>query len=737
MKHTSLTLSGLDVKIQGNVERIIFHSEDNGYTVLSLRVENKYDVDTAVVVGYIPDPQVNMMLKITGEWVKHPQYGWQIQMKTFEVVLPDTEEGVQAYLASGLIKGIGKGIAARIVKKFGKDALRIFDENPNKLLEIQGISPNKLEEIKKCWEDSQSVRDLMRFLLPYGISLALAVRIHKYYEKKALQIVQENPYRLAMDVRGIGFLTADELAEKLGFAQEHPFLRAQAGVLYTLKKQSEDGHVYFPRDVLIQIASSELQIDQEMADQAITRLEAEKRLVLENLNGEEAVYLSRFHQYESQIAFYLANIMHSAKDVFFSDVRATLNQVVQGLGITLAKEQVQAVQMATHAKVMILTGGPGTGKTTILDAIIKVFDQAQNLDPKKKPKILLAAPTGRAAKRMSEAIGREAKTIHRLLEYSPVGDTFLRNEDNPLNCSLLVVDEVSMMDVMLAYHLFKATPAGATVILVGDIHQLPSVGPGNVLSDMIDSGVVPVVRLVQIFRQAAQSKIILGAHSINRGEIPPLITSLNEDSDFYFLPEEDPDAVADLIVDLVKNQLPARFGCKPMEDIQVLTPMHKGAVGTTKLNFLLQNALNPGPASIKRGDKQYRLGDKVMQLRNNYEKEVYNGDIGKIVAIDMKEEWLKINFDDRILKYDFEESEELTPAYAISIHKSQGSEYPAVVIPLLTQHYIMLQRNLVYTAVTRGKKLVVLVGDPRALTLAVHNNKKQTRYTWLAHRLAE
>ena len=449
---------------------------------------------------------------------------------------------------------------------------------------------------------------------------------------------------------------------------------------------------------------------------------------LEELDDEIGVYLTRFHHYESKIAYYLRRILASPKSVRFPKADEVVEKVVSRLGITLAEEQLEAVRTSATSKVMVLTGGPGTGKTTILNAIIQVF--AEN-----KAKILLAAPTGRAAKRMSEAIGREARTIHRLLEYTPKDDGFARNEDNPLACGLLVVDEASMMDTMLAYHLLKAAPLGATIVFVGDVHQLPSVGPGNVLGDLIASGAMPVVELVEVFRQAAESEIVCNAHLINRGELPRLESSKDRLSDFYFMRQDDPDRAADIIVDLVKNHIPRRFQLDPFDEIQVLSPMHKGTVGAANLNLRLQQALNPEGEALQRGERLYRLGDKVMQIRNNYEKDVYNGDIGRVSSVDVQEKCLVVRYDDRYVGYDWEELDEIVAAYAISIHKSQGSEYPAVVIPLMTQHYMLLQRNLIYTGVTRGKRLVVLVGEPRALAMAVKNNRMQKRYTWLARRL--
>lgn len=726
---TQLRLNPPDdsAEVRGTLERIVFHNEENGYTVFRVRPEGKDDLDLVTVTGYMGSPQIGSSLLVRGRWVNNPRFGRQLQMSSFESLLPATVEGIKLYLSSGLIKGVGKGIAERIVKKFGEATFRIFDEEPERLLEVSGISAAKLEKMLDCWREHQGIRSLVQFLQPHGIGASFAVRIYKYYGPQSLAIVRENPYRLAMDIRGIGFLTADSLAAKLGFEPDHP-LRIQAGTLYTLLRQIDDGHVYFPRRLLVEQTCNQLGTGPELVEEAIDVLVQEERVVLEDLDGETAIYLTRFHHYESKIAFYLNRILASPKSVRFPDAEALVQRVIERLGITLAEEQIEAIHTATTSKVMILTGGPGTGKTTILNAIIQVF--AEN-----RAKILLAAPTGRAAKRMSEAIGREARTIHRLLEYTPKEDGFARNEDNPLACGLLVVDEASMMDTMLAYHLLKAAPLGATLIFVGDVHQLPSVGPGNVLGDLIASGAIPVVELVQVFRQAAESEIVCNAHMINRGEIPKLESSKDRLSDFYFIRQNDPERVVDCIVDLVKNHIPRRFGLDPVDDIQVLAPMHRGTAGAANLNGRLQQALNPSREFLQRGERTYRLGDKVMQIRNNYEKDVYNGDIGRISSVDVQEKCLVVRYDDRMVGYDWEDLDEITAAYAISIHKSQGSEYPAVVIPIMIQHYMLLQRNLIYTGVTRGKRLVILVGEMRALAMAIKNNRMQKRFTWLAHRL--
>ncbi len=740
MTDTSLLdMTDATVEITGSVERIIFHNENNGYTVLRIiPQENKNTkgakkTEVCTAIGHLLNPQAGVQVHITGTWVNNPRFGKQLQMESCEEVLPASTEGIRLYLASGLIKGVGDHVAGKIVAKFGVETIRILDEEPDKLLQISGIGKKLHANIVQGWTEHRGIRELMIFLQPHGITANYAVRIYKHYGPEALEIVKENPYRMAMDIRGVGFISADKAAQKLGFTKEHP-LRAQAGLLYTLAKCNDDGHVYMPKDAILTLTSDQLEIPYDLVEAAIGELELQERIVIETMDDEEGIYLRRFFHCESKTAFYMKRILYSPKSIRFENAHDITNEVIQNLSISLAPEQEEAVLTVTKSKMMVLTGGPGTGKTTIINAIIKVFEKV-------KAKILLAAPTGRAAKRMAEATNREAKTIHRLLEYNPREDGFARNEDNPLACSLLIVDEASMMDTQLFYHLLKAAPLGATVVLVGDVYQLPSVGPGNVLKDIIASEVIPVVELTEIFRQSAQSEIIRNAHMMNKGQVPDLESSKERLSDFYFIRQSDPDKVASMVVDLVKNHIPRRFGLHPTEDIQVLTPMHKGAVGSGNLNTLLQEALVPAAnlhnkeQHVQRGDRQYRLDDKVMQIRNNYEKDIFNGDIGRVILIDTKERSLTIRFDDRNVPYDFNELDEIIPAYAISIHKSQGSEYPAVVIPLMMQHYMLLQRNLVYTGITRGKKLVVLVGESKALHMAIQNNRTHKRYTRLCQRL--
>ena len=731
------------VELTGTVERVVFHNEENGYTVLRLLPASVNSGngsagltrprDPVSCIGHMVNPQAGVQLKVSGRWVNNPKFGRQIEFQNAEEKLPATSEGIRLYLASGLIKGVGEEMAGRIVEAFGTDTIRILDEEPERLLKVRGVGSKSLDRIRTSWAEHRGMRDLLLFLQPHGVTPAYAVRIYRAYGTEALAIVRENPYRLAMDIHGIGFVTADAAASKLGFEHDHP-LRVQAGTLYVLQKATDDGNVYLPQAELTDAVCAQLGVDEGLVDDALTALETDERIVREELDmpdaaGEVGVYMRRYHHCESKTAFYIQRLLRSPKSVRFEKPDALVDKVVGELNISLAAEQLEAVRTAARSKVMVLTGGPGTGKTTIINAIIKLFGEV-------RARILLAAPTGRAAKRMSETSGRESRTIHRLLEYSPKEDGFARNEDNPLACGLLVVDEASMMDTLLFYHLLKAVPLGATLVLVGDVHQLPSVGPGNVLSDIITSGVVPVVELTEIFRQSAESEIICNAHLINKGEIPSLESSKERLSDFYFIHQNDAEKAAELIVDLVRNHIPRRFNLDPVDDIQVLTPMHKGAVGAGRMNASLQEALNPHGIEVRRGDRCFRLHDKVMQIRNNYDKDVFNGDMGRISFMDVRERTLSITFDERVVPYDFDELDEIAPAYAISIHKSQGSEYPAVVIPVMMQHYVLLQRNLIYTGVTRGKKLVILVGESRALHTAIKNNKTRKRFTRLAQRLA-
>ena len=720
--------------LRGTLERVVFHNDDNGYTVFRLKMQGK--ADPVTVVGSMNMPQPGVGISVTGVFVEDARFGRQFKMESYETLLPATLEGIRHYLGSGLIKGVRMAMAGRIVESFGVDTFSILDTDPDRLTSVKGISVRLAAEIKAAWAEHTGIRDLIMFLQPNGVSTSYAVRIYKEYGQESLDIVRSNPYRLAMDIHGIGFATADTIALKTGFTQESP-LRAEAGLLFVLRRLTDEGNVFYPLEELVHITADELGVPVELVREAVESLQQDQRVTVEELQADDtnegmaffAVYLSRYYHCESRIAYYLHRIVRSPKSVLFEEKEKLLQNILKKLPISLAEEQQEAARASLTGKVLVVTGGPGTGKTTVINAIIELFDH-------KKAKILLCAPTGRAAKRMSETSGREAKTIHRLLEYSPKEDGFARNENNPLACSLLVIDESSMLDTLLLYHLLKAVPLGATVVFVGDINQLPSVGAGSVLKDIMASGLADVVELTQVFRQAAASEIIVNAHLINQGEIPPLAPPDKGLSDFYFIRQEDPERAAAMVVDLVKNHIPRRFHLDPVDDIQVLTPMHKGAAGVLHLNQRLQEALNPEQQKIQRGERIYKLGDKVMQIRNNYDKDVFNGDMGRVCYLDTEERELTVRYDDRNVLYSFDELDELIPAYAISVHKSQGSEYPAVVLPVLTQHYMLLQRNLIYTGVTRGKKLVILVGSIKAMSIAVKNNKTHKRYTWLARRLA-
>jgi exodeoxyribonuclease V alpha subunit len=675
------------------------------------------------------DPQPGQGVVVRGRWQTDRRYGEQFRVETCRTALPASVTGIRNYLQSGMIKGVGATYADRIVDHFGADTVEVLENDPERLLEVEGIGRKRLKGIVAAWREHQDIRDLMLFLQSHDVSSAYAVRIFKFYGRRAMDVVRENPYRLAMDIPGVGFLTADRIADKLGFGQDCE-LRAEAGAMYVLHQMADQGHVYAPMGDLMERCAGMLQMEEALVERAVQALEEEGRVVREEPPGRgPCVYLTAMHVAEKGIAQWMERLMATPKSVRPMDPDKAVQWVSSRLRITPASGQAKAMAKAVESKVLVVTGGPGTGKTTIISAILRLYDEAGS-------RTLLAAPTGRAAKRMAETTGHEAMTIHRLLEYSPQEGGFCRDQDNPLSCSLLVVDEASMIDVPLMYHLLKAVPPGATLILVGDVNQLPSVGPGKVLQEIIASEAVPVVELTEIFRQARESSIVCNAHAINAGALPDLRNDPSGKSDFYFMAEEDPDAVLELVVDLVHRRLPRRFGFDPVDDIQVLTPMHKGTVGAANLNTRLQEALNPQGVELARAGRTFRLHDKVMQIRNNYDKDVFNGDIGRIVDLDPENRSLAVDFDGRRVVLEATELEEIVPAYAISIHKSQGSEYTAVVIPILTQHYILLQRNLLYTAVTRGKQLVVLVGSKKALAIAVNNSTTQQRHTALASRLA-
>ncbi len=725
-------------ELTGQIEHITFTNNEDGFTIARMKVPGRFDPVT--VLGKMIAPAPGETFRMTGEWVHHPVYGEQFRINSYERTVPATVEGIEKYLGSGMIKGLGPVMARRIVERFGEQTLKVIDTSIERLAEVEGIGRKRIETIRSAWQDQREIREVMIFLQAHGVSSGYAEKIFRRYGRQSVTVVKENPFRLATDIQGIGFLTADRIAAKIGFPDNSP-LRVTAGVLYVLDQLSQDGHVYYPYEALVSKCRQTLSVDTETVAEAMADLTRAERIVLEDLDqaldssraGHKAVYLKSYHVCETGIARQIRVLCTAPKTRRRVRIDQALEWVQQRLAIELAADQITAVRAALAEKVLVITGGPGTGKTTIVNAVLQIFTKAGATT-------LLAAPTGRAAKRLSETCGREAVTIHRLLEFTMARGGFQRGEQYPLTGDLLVVDEASMIDTVLMYHLLKAVPAGATLILVGDVHQLPSVGPGTVLKDIIDSGTVTVVELKEIFRQASQSRIIVNAHRINSGLLPDLrAPEPNEPgaADFFFVQQEDPERVVEIVLELTQSRIPRRFGLDPLNDIQVLTPMHRGLVGASNLNRRLQNALNPGQDLITRGDQSFRVRDKVMQIRNNYEKEVFNGDIGRIIRIDAFSRQVIGRFDEREVTYEAGELEEIVPAYAISVHKSQGSEYPAVVIPVLTQHFLLLQRNLIYTAVTRGRNLVVMVGTRKALAIAVKNDKPRHRYTHLGQRLAE
>ncbi|MBQ2516104.1 MAG: ATP-dependent RecD-like DNA helicase, partial [Desulfovibrio sp.] len=686
--------------------------------------------DLVAVVGAIVDPQPGSILKMAGEWTTHPRFGEQFRVVFYETAVPATVYGIEKYLGSGLIKGIGPVMAKRIVKLFGEKTLDVIEQEPDRLAEVPGIGRRRIGMIKQTWAEQKDIREVMVFLQSQGVSSGYASKIYKAYGKESIAVVKENPYRLAYDIWGIGFLTADRIAEKLGFAKDSP-LRAQAGLLYALHELADEGHVFYPTEKLLANASSLLQIEDEpLLRSSLGQLAEERRVVVESvpLRGQEveATYIAGYNLAEKKAASRLLSLVNAKASMRDVKVEAAIAWTEQKSGLTLATRQREAVACALQGKVMVITGGPGTGKTTILKAILGIYGAITK-------RILLAAPTGRAAKRMSEATGLEAKTIHRLLAFDVRNMRFKMDEQHPLECDLLVLDEVSMVDLLLFHHLLKAVPRGAKLLLVGDADQLPSVGAGQVLHDIIASGAVPVVRLNEIFRQAQQSAIVTGAHRIIQGQVP--FFDNKPSSDMFFIEKAEPEDVLATIISLAKTRLPRTYGFDPLADIQVLAPMNRGSVGTAALNEALQQALNPSGTQVARGTHAFRVGDKVMQIRNDYDREVYNGDIGIVTDIDAEDQELTVRIDGRDVVYAFTDLDELVLAYAVTIHKSQGAEYPAVIIPVTTQHYVMLQRKLVYTGVTRGRKLVVLVGTRKALAMAVRNNRSVRRYSALAERL--
>ena len=704
------------IKLRCVVEHITYQNPENGWSVMKVKVKDYKDLVT--LTGSLLDVPVGSVLLCEGNWKVDSRYGQQFVVESWQEVMPATIYGIEKYLGSGLVKGIGPVYAKAIVGKFGLETLDVIENNIERLLDVPRLGRKRMEKIRDSWEKQKDIKEVMVFLQGYGVSTAYAAKIYRQYNKEAIKTVKENPYQLADDIWGIGFKTADGIASKMGYVNNDP-RRCRSGILYTLNQLAEDGHVYAEPDQLVSAAKELLQADEEPIRKAMADMVEGKDLILDN----EVIYLPPFYYAESGSAKQLASLLVND----FSEDIAAEPETAYGMKkseIVYDKVQKAAINQALESKIMVLTGGPGTGKTTTTQGIIEAFKA-------RGKQILLAAPTGRAAKRMTEATGMEAKTLHRLLEYNPM-DGYKRNDENPLEGDVLIVDECSMIDILLFYNLMKAIPAHMRLILVGDIDQLPSVGAGNVLRDIIDSHQIPVVRLTRIFRQAQTSRIVMNAHAINAGQFPNI--SNGKQTDFFFIKSEDADSIPGLIVSLVRDRLSRTYGYDPKE-IQVLTPMQRGITGAGNLNIELQNALNPKGESLTRGGYTFRRGDKVMQIRNNYDKNVFNGDIGYITSVDTNERTLSVIYDGKVVEYDVSELDEITLAYSITIHKSQGSEFPIVVIPVTMKHYVMLQRNLIYTGITRAKKICVLVGTTKALAYAIHNQTVSKRNTKLKERL--
>ena len=712
--------------LEGTVERLTFADPDSHYAVVRLRVRGRRQ--PATVVGPLAAVKEGEQLHLKGRYEVHPKWGEQFRVVWWYAVLPATVAGIEKYLASGLIKGIGPELAQRLVAHFGGETLTVIDDHPERLTEVSGIGPKKMDQIRRDWQTHKAAREVLVALQGLGVGMAMATKIYQQYGDQAVEVVTTNPYQLALDIHGLGFLTADRLAGRLNLDPLTP-ARLAAGLLHLLDTMAGEGHVYVPEEVLLDRTEELLQVPRPPLLGTLEDLARAGRVVLPEMPGGRGVYKKPAWVAETGVAQSLGRLLTAGGSHPPLHLEDLIARVQQQRGLTLAPEQTAAVAAALTDKVLVITGGPGTGKTTIVSCILDLY---QGLGAR----VLLMAPTGRAAKRLSETTGMTATTIHRALEFSPQTGGFRRGPAEPLKAEVVVVDETSMVDTYLMYHLLRAVPAAARLILVGDAHQLPAVGPGNILKDLIDSGVVKVARLTQIYRQATESLIVVNAHRINQGEYPYLPQKFGKD-DFVFLELDDPEALKARLLDLVAEELPRRYGLDPLRDLQVITPMHRGPVGIQTLNHELQERLNPESDRWSWGGRVYRRHDKVMQLRNNYYKEVFNGDIGQVCGFLGATGQLQVDFDGRVITYDAGEREDLTLAYAVTVHKAQGSEFPAVALVLTTHHYMMLQRNLLYTALTRGRRLVVILGSKRALGMAIRNDRPVRRYTHLAARLRE
>jgi exodeoxyribonuclease V alpha subunit len=710
-----------EINIQGILEKIVFKNPDSGYMVGRIRLE---DDELVTIVGKVFELQCGEELEIQGNWIVNKTYGKQFEIKKVKAHTPSTTIGIENYLGSGLIKGVGPVMAKKIVGKFGKKTLEVLDDYPEKLSGIEGIGQKRIEQIIRSWQKHKRVREVMIFLQSYGISSTYAAKIYNTYGENAVSVIKINPYRLAEDIFGIGFKTADDIALKVGIPVDSIF-RIKAGIIYLLHKAEGNGHCFLPAEEIITVSSEFLEADLSIINNAISELQKEEKIITVKDGDGDKIYLS---------SLYHSEIFVSAKIIELNDIddnkdnrtgreslyRRLISEMADADGILLDEIQVNAIIMALTERIMIITGSPGTGKSTILNFIIKILE-------KEKKKFMMAAPTGRASKRMTETTGRESKTIHRLLNFNPKLNKFLKNEDNPIDADIIIIDEASMLDIRLMRNLLSAVKSDSSLIFVGDIDQLPSVGPGYVLGDLIKSGTLPVCELKKIYRQEGQSQIIRNAHKVRDGQYPYI---KNKDSDdFFFLEKNDPEEAVNLILHLLTEKVPSSFGMDPLKDVQVLVPTNKGVCGVINLNSRIQKVLNPTSTGLLHGNRWFKTGDKVIQLKNNYDKDIFNGDIGIITSIDMDLKETTIDYDGRKIEYSFYEMDEINHSYAISIHKSQGSEFKCVIIPLLTSHYMLLQRNLLYTALTRARELAILVGSKKAIGMAVNKNIVEKRYT--------
>jgi exodeoxyribonuclease V alpha subunit len=715
--------------LTGLIERVTYHNQENGFAVLRVKVKGREELVT--LTGSTPSVTAGEHVEASGRWVIDRQFGQQFKADQLKTTHPASAEGIEKYLGSGAIRSIGPKIAARIVAVHHERTLEVLEKTPDFLLHVKGIGQERLKRIRQSWEEQREVRKLMLFLTEHGITSGRAVRIYRTYGHEAIAKIKANPYQLADDIRGIGFKTADELAAKLGIDRTSPY-RARAAVLFSLQELAGEGHCGFAETGVVEHTIKLIEIDRQIVETAVKTAVQDRSVIREDVDGEPWLYLASLHRAEVGLAKSVLRIASAQPHPLPRiDVDKAIAWVEKRLGIQLAAGQQEAVRQACQHKLLVITGGPGVGKTTLVRSILEIFAA-------KEMKCVLTAPTGRATKRLAETTERTAKTVHRLLEFDPATGDFKKDQQHPLSGDLFVLDEMSMVDVVLGHQCLRAVPSEACVIFVGDVDQLPSVGPGSVLADLIASNVVPVVRLMEIFRQASQSQIVTAAYAVNHGQMPKL-SAPEELTDFYFVEAEEPEAIQDLLVRLIKERIPARFGFDPKADIQVLTPMNRSLLGARNLNQVLQAALNPGNdgPEVQRFGWTFRIGDRVIQTENNYNRDVYNGDLGVIAKINRIEQVLHVDFEGRSVEYDFGDLDELALAYVLSIHKSQGSEFPCVVIPVHTQHYLMLQRNLLYTAITRGKKLVVVVGTKKALGMAVRRADTGQRHTTLKKRLQE